>query len=275
MQSAAVFPLHDPDGLLFPHLEAILPLLKQDFSRVYLAVSGSTQDRQPENVGRLQLDRFFHISLQDGDGPVGDRFTSLYRQAALASPPEQVLHLCSLDRLAYALRTEHGPRFLADLHAVRAEDLPLIFQRSAKAWQTHPQNYYEIERFVTTLGQILFGEALDYAWCHLVLRASTLAEILPAVKNHDLSMMAEIVLQLQADIRTREVDWLAWEDPFILGRDPEELKREREASLEEAQKRLAYVLPMVEALLRYSQQPNGREGPGSKNSPLPARPGQE
>jgi hypothetical protein len=259
MQPAAVFPLHDPEGLLLPHLDAITPVLKQNFAQVYLAVSGSTWDRKPENIGRLQMDRFFHIFLQDGDGPVGDRFTSLYRQAVLASPPEQVLHLCSLDRLAFALRTEHGSRFLADLHAVRAGDLPLIFQRSEKAWQTHPQNYYEIERFVTTLGKILFGKTLDYAWCHLVLRASTLAEILPAVKNHDLSMMAEIVLQLQADIRTREVDWLAWEDPFILGRDPDELKREREASLEEAQKRLAYVLPMVEALLRYSRQQNGQE----------------
>lgn len=270
MPSAAVFPLHDPDGLLFPHLEAITPALKQAFTQVYLAVSGSTQDRQPGMVGWLQADRFFQISLQDGDGPVGDRFISLYRQAVLASPPEQVLHLCSLDRLAYALRTEHSSRFLADLQSVRAEDLPLIFQRSEKAWQSHPQNYYEIERFVTTLGRILFGKTLDYAWCHLVLSASTLAEILPAVKNHDLSMVAEITLQLQADVRTREVDWLAWEDPFILGRDADELKREREGSLDEAQKRLAYVLPMVEALLRYSQQPEGLKGSGSKDPPLPA-----
>ncbi len=258
MRSAAVIPLHDPDGLLFPHLEAITPVLKQNFARVYLAVSGSTRDRQPENIGRLQTDHFFHVSLQDGDGPIGDRFTSLYRQAAQVSPPEQALHLCFLDRLAFALGTEHRSRFLADLHAIREKDLPLIFQRSQSAWQTHPQNYYEIERFVTTLGRILFGKTLDYAWCHLVLRASDLGHVLPAVKNHDLSMVAEIVLQLQADIRTREVDWLAWEDPFILGRDPGELKREREASLPEAQKRLAYVLPMVEALQRYSQEQSAR-----------------
>jgi len=259
MQSAAVFPLHDPDGLLFPHLETITPVLKQNFARVYLAVSGSTRDRRPENIGRLQTDRFFDVSVQDGDGPIGDRFTSLYRQAALAAPPEQVLHLCFLDRLAFALGTEHRSRFLADVHAIREEDLPLIFQRSESAWQTHPQNYYEIEGFVTTLGRILFGKTLDYAWCHLALRASDLASILPAVKNHDLSMVAEIVLQLQDDIRTQEVDWLAWEDPFILGRDPDELKREREASLDEAQKRLAYVLPMVDALLKYSREQNVRK----------------
>jgi len=259
VQSAAVIPVHDPDGLLFPHLEAITPDLKFIFTRIYLAVSRSTWNRHPENIGRLQADRFFHVFLQDGDGPVGDRFISLYHQAALASTPEQVLHLCFLDRLAFALQTEHRSRFLEDVHAIQGEDLPLIFQRSERAWQTHPQNYVEIERFVTTLGKILFQKTLDYAWCHLVLRASSLAEILPAVKNHDLSMVAEIILQLQEDVRTQDVDWLAWEDPFILGRDAEELKREREASLEETQKRLAYVLPMVEALLRHAQQQKGRE----------------
>jgi hypothetical protein len=253
MSSAVVFPVHDPDGLLLPHLEAITPILKSHFDRAYVSVSGSTRDRHPERVSALQVDRFYSIFLHEGDGPVGDRFASLYRHAARSSPPTQVLHLVSLDRLAFALQTGYRSRFLADVHAVRGKELPLLFQRSAIAWRTHPRNYYEIERFVTTLGRVLFGKTLDYAWCHLVLGASTLAEILPRVLNHDLSMVAEMVLQLQATIRTREVDWLAWEDPFILGRRPRELKREREASPSEVDKRLAYVLPMVAALQRYAQ----------------------
>jgi len=52
------------------------------------------------------------------------------------------------------------------------------------------------------------------------------------------------------------VDWLAWEDPMILSRDAAELKRERENSLDETQKRLSYVLPMIETLTRLSA--NGR-----------------
>jgi hypothetical protein len=255
---AVVFPIHDSDGLLVPHLEAITPILKGHFDRAYVSAPGSTLDRHPPWIGALQADPFFSVFPHDGDGPVGDRFAALYRQTALSSPPNQVLHLCSLDRLAFALETRRRSRFLADVHAVRENELPLIFQRSTKAWRTHPRNYYEIEGFVTRLGRILFGKTLDYAWCHLVLGASTLAEILPAVHNHDLSMVAEMVLLLQETIRTREVDWLAWEDPFILGRDPRELKREREASLAEADKRLAYVLPMVAALQQHAQGQTGR-----------------
>jgi hypothetical protein len=65
-------------------------------------------------------------------------------------------------------------------------------------------------------------------------------------------MVAEMILKLQHDIQTREVDWLAWEDPFIEGRDADELKRERENSLAETRKRLSYVLPMVELLTQFS-----------------------
>lgn len=65
-------------------------------------------------------------------------------------------------------------------------------------------------------------------------------------------MVAEMILHLQDDIHTREVDWLAWEDPFIFERDADELKRERENNLEETQKRLSYVLPIVELLTRFA-----------------------
>jgi hypothetical protein len=52
------------------------------------------------------------------------------------------------------------------------------------------------------------------------------------------------------------VDWLAWEDPFILACDPTELKRERENSLSETKKRLNYVLPMLDTLTRLSANGN-------------------
>jgi hypothetical protein len=73
------------------------------------------------------------------------------------------------------------------------------------------------------------------------------------VTHPGLSMVAEMILHLQHHVHTREVDWLVWEDPFILGRDPAELKQERENSIDETEKRLSYVLPMVEALVRFSK----------------------
>jgi hypothetical protein len=61
-------------------------------------------------------------------------------------------------------------------------------------------------------------------------------------------MMAEFVLLLKDKIQTKQVDWLAWEDPFIYSRDPQELKEEKEDSKEEVRKRLAYVIPMLQLL---------------------------
>jgi len=98
---------------------------------------------------------------------------------------------------------------------------------------------------------------LDYAWCHIVVSAGQLRRIMPLVKNPDLSMVAEMVFYLQGKIQTRDVDWLAWEDPFIFQRNATELKHERENSLVETQKRLKYVLPMIDTLTRLSK--NGRK----------------
>ena len=61
-------------------------------------------------------------------------------------------------------------------------------------------------------------------------------------------MLGEMVLLLLDLLSTKEVDWLAWEDPFILGRDPQELKVERENSIGETRKRLAYVIPTLALL---------------------------
>jgi hypothetical protein len=98
---------------------------------------------------------------------------------------------------------------------------------------------------------------LDYAWCYLVLQAGRLREIMPFVNDPKISMVAEILYYLQDEVKTRDVDWLAWEDPFIFGRDAKELKQERENSLVETKKRLNYVLPMIDMLTRHSK--NGRK----------------
>ena len=57
-----------------------------------------------------------------------------------------------------------------------------------------------------------------------------------------------MVLLLIDRIHTQDVDWLAWEDPFILTRDAQQLKAERENSQQETYKRLTYVIPMLQLL---------------------------
>lgn len=252
MKPALAFPFNDPDGTMFRHLQTILPDLKAHFGRAYLCPPLSTQEHL-EHIERLRSDEFFTIFAAPREMPLGEHFAYLYQRAADAAPPDQIVHLCYLDRLAFALESEYRDSFLADVDSLSLADVPLIFQRSQAAWETHPQNYRELENIVTTVGCNLFGRDLDYAWCHIAVRAGDLREVMPLVRNPDLSMVAEMIFHMQEGIQTRDVDWLAWEDPFILERDPAELKQERQTSLQETYKRLSYVAPMIETLSRLSK----------------------
>jgi hypothetical protein len=251
MLPSIAFPYHDPDLQMFPHLQAILPDLKALFRRAYICPPLKTH-RHADLLDWLAWDDFFVIFPAEREMQIGEHFAHVYQNAAQAADPGEIIHLAYVDRLSFALRGKYREQFLKDVSSLRPEDLPLIFQRSVSAWQTHPRNYFEIENIVTEVGKLLFGRPLDYAWCHLVVQASRLKEIMSMVRQHDLSMVTEMILLLQSDIKTKDVDWLAWEDPFVLSRDPEELKHERENSPEETRKRLSYAMPMVEVLLQHA-----------------------
>jgi len=234
-----------------------LPDLKDHFERAYIAPPPSTRKRL-EQTSLILADDFFTVFPAEGNRLIGERFADLYQRAADATHPDQPIHLCYLDRISFALEGEYRDSFLADIDSLSSDDLPLIFQRSTYAWETHPHNYRELEGIVTTVGKNLFGRELDYAWCHIVARAGQLRQIMPLVKNPDLSMVAEMIYYMRDNIKTRDVDWLAWEDPFILKREAIELKHERENSLAETKKRLKYVLPMIETLTRLSRNGSGK-----------------
>ena len=252
MKPALAFPYYDPDGIMLPHLQAILPDLKTHFDRAYICPPLSTR-KLVEQTEWIHADDFFTIFYDDNELRVGERFAYLYQLAAEAAPAEQIIHLCYIDRLSFALEGNYRDTFLADVDSLSVADLPLIFQRSPLAWDTHPQNYRDIEGMVATTGRHLFGNELDYAWCHLVATAGDLRRVIPLTTHPTISMVAEIVYHLQETIHAKEVDWLAWEDPFIFGRDAAEFKRERETSVEESQKRLAYAIPMIEFLTTQSK----------------------
>jgi len=252
MKPVLAFPYNDPDGTMFPHLQSILPDLKQHFEHAYVCPPLSTQ-KQTDIMKWLQADNFFAVFPLDVDLHVGELFAYLYQRAADAAHPDQPIHLCYIDRVSFALEGEYRDSFLADVDSISSADLPLIFHRSPRAWETHPQNYRDIEGMVTTVGRHLFGRELDYAWCHLIVRADQLREIIPLVKYTNISMAAEMIYYLHENIHTQDADWLAWEDPFIFGRDAAELKRERENCPDETQKRLAYAIPMIEFLTKKSK----------------------
>jgi hypothetical protein len=252
MRPNIVMPMADPKGILFPHLETVTDQLKALFEAAYVSITPATQHAQGRDCEWLQSDSFFRVYEHPKQTTtIGDDFLPLYGYAAASSAPTQMLHLCYVDRVAYALQSEYKEQFCHDIRELGAGTLPLIFQRSTDAWQTHPQNYRELEQMVTRVGELLFGRSLDFAWCHLAIQAGELRRILPDIHARDFSFEAEMVLLMRDSVITKDVEWLAWEDPFIEEREAQALKAQREASIAETNKRLSYVVPMLQ-LLRQS-----------------------
>lgn len=248
IQSVIVMPMHDPTGLYFPHLAAVTPQLKELFAHAVISITPATRQQQAVWVAHCQADTFFSVLMIEPGLAIGAEFVQLYSHAATLCPAGTLVHLCFIDRVAYALQSAYCAEFTADMQALQQADVPLLFQRSAAAWQTHPRNYQAVEAMLTTVGEGYFGRTLDFAWCHLVVEAGQLRAILPQVKRHDLAILAELVLCQIETIHTRDVDWLAWEDPFTLGQAAEQLKTEREQSPAETQKRVNYVLAMLQTM---------------------------
>lgn len=248
VKPAIVMPLHDPDGLVFPHVETSAPCLRDVFCRAFLGITQRTRETQTARISWLEADDFFCVVSTDSNALIGEQLLALYTRAANTCAFHQVLHLCYPDRVAFALHCGYREQFVADIQAVTDEDTPLLFQRSEAAWNTHPRNYREIEHIAIQVGELLYRKSLEFAWCHLAVQAGQLLEILPHITNRDLSIVGEVALRLREKISTRDVDWLAWEDPFIYSCDPAHLKEEREASLGETQKRLSYVVPILRLL---------------------------
>jgi hypothetical protein len=248
MRSVIVMPMYDPDGHMFSLLTSIIPTLEEAFDGAFISITPQTQSRQSVYIERLTGNPFFRIVEISEGLLVGKQFYRLYEGAAKACSPDQVMHLCFIDRVAFALSGEYRDQFIQDMKQVRLEETPLIFHRSARAWETHPANYRELELMVSRVGEFLFGRHLDFCWCHMAIRAGDLLSVLPQIQASDLSMAAELVLRIRGRARTKEVDWLAWEDPFIVSRDERSLRMEREESTGETLKRLSYVVPMLRLL---------------------------
>ncbi|MCB0091110.1 MAG: hypothetical protein KDE54_24625 [Caldilineaceae bacterium] len=253
MLPIAVIPLNDPTGLLLPHVPQILPQLKRLFARTYVSLTLPTQQRQPDFCQWVREEPHFDVLEHAEPLAVGQDFSRLYERAATSCAPEQMLHLCFIDRVAYALQSAYKDQFEADIQRVTLADTPLIFARSAAAWQTHPANYYAVEQMIVQAGELLLGQALDFAWCHLVLSAAQLRTVLPKLQSPNIDIVAEFVIHLRHQIQTIDVDWLAWEDPFVYQRDPQQLQQERASSLAETQKRFNYAVPMLQHLLAASR----------------------
>ncbi len=243
-----LFPYHDPEGVCAGYLKHITPILKEIFDRAFLGIDPPTHDAQTDLIQELAQDPFFCINFTQPGSQFGDHCMAACQAVVDSCPSNQVAHFCFIDRLAFGLRDDYRAQFIADINHTTLNRTPLLFQRSKKAWDTHPSNYRLIEEMAVQTSEMVLKRSLDLTWCHLAISAGQLGSILPGLKRRDLVMLAEMVLLVEKTLFTQDVDWLAWEDPYILNRDPDQLKAEREASVTETRKRLSYVIPTLQLL---------------------------
>jgi hypothetical protein len=246
-----VLPYHDPEAIVYPHMMSIRDELASRFGRAFISISPRTQQDQPAMIEALTRDRFFVVNFNDPASVLGDHYVSAMRSALHHCAPESVLHICDIDRVAYVLHTDHREEYLADLQIAASTRTPLLFQRSERAWQTYPANYREIESWAIRAGQMIFGRYLDFAWSYFVIPARDLAAVLPRLHHRDFKILVQMVLLTLPTLQTKDVDWLAWEDPYILGMDADDLRQRRETDPQETHKRLRGLTPIMQPLIEY------------------------
>lgn len=243
-----VFPFHDPNNIELKFLKQAFGEMKANFKTAFVSITPKTVDANPEAVEFLNKESFFVTNLNPPDSFAGDHFVNAFKNALEHSKPEEILHLCTSDRLAFALLTSYKQSFLEEISKLDFRDAPRLYARSAQAWASHPRNYQAAEAMVTKVGEILFNVTLDFTWCHLALTAEKLANVLVKLNAHDFVVFAQLVFNVKDELQMKEVDWLAWEDPYIFEKSAEALKTERENDPKEIEKRMNYVLPEIKYL---------------------------
>ncbi|MEZ4673867.1 MAG: hypothetical protein R2932_06425 [Caldilineaceae bacterium] len=248
MRPVLVLPFHDPDGRLLEQLERIAGDLKQFFVRAFLSISPPTASDQVDRLQTLRDDPFFVLNQNEPGTQAGDHYLAGYRNAILHSAPTQQLHLCDIDKVAYALQSDYRTLFITDVRGT-VDTPPLLFQRSLSAWATYPQIYRELEQMAIRIGELHFGRYFDFAWSYLIIEAQQLQALLSQIRSHDFGLLPEMVLLLREQLQTKDVDWLAWEDPFLCNRDAATLRMERDHEPSETRKRLLWNKAVLQQVL--------------------------
>lgn len=171
MKPNLVLPFHDPEGRFLTQLALAMPELKQHFAHAFLSISPPTAAKQHRHLRELRADPFFVLNDNGLNTQVGDHYLAGYQSAIDNSAPEQKLHLCDIDKVAYALQSGHKDAFIAAISATTDLDGPLLFQRSPSAWATYPAIYRELEQMAIRIGELLFARYFDFAWSYLVIEA--------------------------------------------------------------------------------------------------------
>ena len=217
--------------------------LQAAFTKVCISVTPPTSKHNRAFLQHLETLGCTLFYNQPGS-TLGDHFREALR---LAVPYGQPICFGFIDRILYAVDSEWVQSYLDDLALYKTKPFT-IYDRSQLAWDTHPDNYREIEHMVSRMGEWLFGEYIELGLCAFVMSAETADLVVRQSTCPAVEVLGEWVLLAIANdipITTTKVDWLAWEDPYWEKLDPGELKQAREQSWQETVKRINMMTPFM------------------------------
>ena len=233
-------PYYDPDGTYNACFQKHLDQLFSMFDAICLCVIAPTDTQNAKFLKKLKQAGCTVVS------PSADSFGQPSRDALLCAAnlpsTSSPVFFGFLDRLLFVLDTEWRSSFLSDLRTYQDANF-CIFERSPRDWETHPSNYRNVEQMVTQIGQLLWGICIEWTPGALLLSQSTVQMLLEHSISPSFAVWSEWILlaMTQQILLTRkQVDWLAWEDPYWEHIEAQTLKHRRETSQEETRKRIAW-----------------------------------
>jgi len=239
-------PYYDPTGQLNASLRRQLATLQAAFTALCFNVVADTAECNGEAIGELAAQGCAVHKCPPG-ASIGDQSRAALRLALTRPATDGSIFFGFLNRVLFALETEHRAVFLHDLSTAPAHDL-LLYERSPAAWDTHPKNYREIEGMASRMFEVLSGRRLELMPCALLLSRDAAAAVLAESTNASHAVWAEwLLLAMKAGIpiTTRGVDWLAWQVAHWEGGDADLLRRAREHSRDEFVKRVRMNVPVM------------------------------
>ncbi len=242
------FPYHDPDGKYNDLFKKTLPELKQIFSKIYISATPMTISKNKAFVSILEKSGCI-VYKNNKNANIGDHYRNALRIASNSKNCNKIF-FGFIDRILFILNTGLKNQFIKDI--TKDSGNLTLYERTEKAWKTYPKNYKKIEQMVNKLGKILFGREIELATCGFIISSDLAKNVLNKSVSNYYDICTEWILLAHLysiKIKTKKVDWLAWEDPFIEDVNSDKLKILWENDQEKNKKRIEMNTPFINILL--------------------------
>lgn len=241
-------PYHDPKGIYNDKFKASLPKLQEIFSHLVISASPDTAENAVffEFLKKAGVDTY----INEPGSNIGDHFRKALKMG-IEKTGDAPIFYGFIDRTLFALNSNYSKQFIKDIETDWEE--MVLFERSELAWSTHPVNYREMEQSANKMGKHLLGQEVELASCGFLLKQDWARKILAQSQEKSFSVETEwILLAYLLGIKPiiKKVDWLGWEDPYILDINEKKLKIEREHDPLETQKRLVMNVEIANVLIQ-------------------------